>query len=395
MEGGLQAIEHVTRRWIGRNEALDRLGIKTQTLYAYVSRGRIIARPDPADSRRSLYDAEDIDRLSRGESPAPRPGVAPDRSGARGEADIASSLSVVADGRLFYRGLDAVQLSQQATLEEIACRLWGLRDANLFTGIKPRLDGVVGVSIRARTFAILSRRAEEDVTSRACDAETLKTQAACILNETIDAASGPGPRLHFHQRLARAWKTIDRDSHMIRRALVLAADDELDSAVLAVRAAVGGGAPIAGAALAGLTTLVGSTVLQDLTDASTWVVEARRSPVEASQRRLQEAGTLPGFTAAAGSHDAARAAALLSASDLPADLRAVQRAGEETGQGQATFAMALAILARRLELPRQGAADLFMLGRLTGLLGHAVDQATNGSPIRARLRYVGPEPGAN
>jgi len=395
VEGDLQAIEDVTRRWIGRNEALDRLGIKTQTLYAYVSRGRIIARPDPADSRRSLYDAEDIDRLSRGESPAVRPVVTPDRAGVRGEADIASSLSVVADGRLFYRGLDAVQLSQQATLEEIACRLWGLRDANLFTGIKPRLDGVIGVSIRARTFAILSRRAEEDVTSRACDAEALKNQAACILNETFDAASGPGPRLHFHQRLARAWKIIDRDSHLIRRALVLAADDELDCAILAVRAAAGGGAPLAGAALAGITTLVGSTLLQELTDASNWVVEARRGPVEASRRRLQEAGSLPGFTAVAGSHDAGRAADLLSAADLPADLLAVQRAGEEMGGGQATFAMALAILARRLELPRQGAADLFMLGRLTGLLGHALDQATNGSPIRGRLRYVGPEPGAN
>ena len=391
----MQAIEDVTRRWIGRNEALDRLGIKTQTLYAYVSRGRIIARPDPADSRRSLYDAEDIDRLRRGEAPALRPVVAPDRAGGRGEADIVSSLSVVADGRLFYRGLDAVQLSQQATLEEVAGRLWGLRDAQLFTGIKPRLDGVIGVSIRARTFAILSRRAEEDVTSRACDAETLGRQAACILNETIDAASGPGPRLHFHQRLARAWKTIDRDSHMIRRALVLAADDELDPAILAVRAAVGGGAPLAGAALAGITTLVGSTILQDLTDASAWVVEARRGPVEASRRRLQDIGSLPGFTAAAATPDATRAAALLSAADLPADLLAVLRAGEDIGGGQATFAMALAIIARRLELPRQGAADLFMLGRLTGLLGHALDQATNGSPIRARLRYVGPEPGAN
>jgi len=36
-----------------------------------------------------------------------------------------------------------------------------------------------------------------------------------------------------------------------------------------------------------------------------------------------------------------------------------------------------------------------MLGRLIGLLAHAIDQALDGSPIRARLRYVGPEPGAN
>jgi citrate synthase len=38
-------------RWIGRGEALDRLRVKAQTLYAYVSRGRIAARPDPERSR--------------------------------------------------------------------------------------------------------------------------------------------------------------------------------------------------------------------------------------------------------------------------------------------------------------------------------------------------------
>jgi undecaprenyl-diphosphatase len=57
--------------------------------------------------------------------------------------------------------------------------------------------------------------------------------------------------------------------------------------------------------------------------------------------------------------------------------------------------LALAVIARRLELPRDGAQDLFLLGRTAGLLGHALDQITNGSPIRARLRYVGPEPGAH
>ena len=56
---------------------------------------------------------------------------------------------------------------------------------------------------------------------------------------------------------------------------------------------------------------------------------------------------------------------------------------------------ALALIARRLDLGPTGAGDLLLLGRLVGLLAHAVDQATDGSPIRARLRYVGPEPGAH
>src|SRR5690606_22430762 len=121
--------------WIGRGEALDRLGVKTQTLYAYVSRGRITARPDPAHPRRSLYAAADIARLSAGrddtgaEAAASRftPLAAP---AVRGETRIPSSLSLIAEGRLFYRGLDAVQLSQSSTVEDIARLLWDARDAN-------------------------------------------------------------------------------------------------------------------------------------------------------------------------------------------------------------------------------------------------------------------------
>ena len=38
--------------WITAEEALATLGSKRQTLYANVSRGRIRAKPDPADPRR-------------------------------------------------------------------------------------------------------------------------------------------------------------------------------------------------------------------------------------------------------------------------------------------------------------------------------------------------------
>ena len=41
--------------WIEREPTLALLGVKSQTLYAYVSRKLIAARPDPDDPRRSLY----------------------------------------------------------------------------------------------------------------------------------------------------------------------------------------------------------------------------------------------------------------------------------------------------------------------------------------------------
>ena len=50
-------------QWIDRDTALSRLGIKAQTLYAYVSRGHIRMQPDPVDSRRSLYNGDDKRKL--------------------------------------------------------------------------------------------------------------------------------------------------------------------------------------------------------------------------------------------------------------------------------------------------------------------------------------------
>lgn len=386
-----------TVRWIGRGEALARLGVKSQTLYAYVSRGRIAARPDPDDSRRSLYAAHDIARLSGEAIEAEESAVYRRTPGgaARGEADICSSLTVIAGGRLFYRGLDAVQLAETATLEDVARRLWDARAVNPFADVRPRIGAVPGGSFRARLFAALARRAEEDADPKPRPVEHLRLECARVLDEAVDAAVGSGPRLFLHQRLARSWKTPERDAHLIRRALVLSADHEINPAVVATRAAAGGGAAPAAAVFAGLLTLAGSPPMAELTRASDWIVAVRRQAADAA-RRAHEMGRLVGFDAQndypAGDP---RAAALLAAADLPADLARAVQEGEATTGRKANFPLALAVIARRLELPRDGAADLFLMGRLAGLLGHALDQTTNGSPIRARLRYVGAEPGAH
>ena len=378
--------------WIGRGEALARLGVKPQTLYAYVSRGRITAQPDPDDPRRSLYAAADIARLL-GDPDAP-PAPTPRKAPGRGEVELRSAVSLIADGRLFYRGLDAAQLSQASTLEDAARRLWDARE-NPFAALKPRVDAVGGASIRTRLFASLGRRAEEDGSSLGQAREALTLSAASVLNEAVDAAAGPGPRLHFHQRLARGWKVIDRDAHMLRRALVLAADQGLDGPAIAARAAAGGGAPLAGAALAGLTTLYGSALTRDVMRASAWVVEARRDPARITAHRMEASGDVPGFGDADWPDGDPRAAALLAALDPPRDLAAVLHEGEQATGRPATFAMVLALLARRLDLPKDGALDLLLIGRLAGLLAHALDQRLDGSPMRVRLRYVGPEPGAH
>ncbi|HEY0600360.1 citrate/2-methylcitrate synthase [Brevundimonas sp.] len=383
-------------RWIGRGEALARLGVKAQTLYAYVSRGRIAARPDPEDPRRSLYAVADIVRLS-GEEPADGDigqWLPPPEETEGPGFELRSSVSISAQGRLFYRGMDAGQLAEAATLEDVARLMWDARSANPFAEVRPRVGATPGSSARGRLFAALARRADEDAELKPRPPEALRIECARVLDEAVDAVAGPGPRLFLHQRLARAWKVQERDAHLVRRALVLAADAGLDAPAVAARAASDGGASPAGAALAGLAALSGSPDIIDLSRASAWVVAVRRQAADAA-RRAHEAGVLSGFGDPAWPRGDPRAAALLAAVDLPEDLARAMREGREMTGRAPTFGLALVAVARRLELPRDAAADLLMIGRLAGLLAHALDQTTNGSPIRARLRYVGPEPGAN
>lgn len=360
--------------WIGRGEALARLGVKTQTLYAYVSRGRITARPDPADPRRSQYASIDIERLIRGEI-----GPAVEKAAARGEAELLSSLSTEIDGRPYYRGRDALALAETATLEETARLLWAAGGIQPFVDLRPRVDLFTAGTIRSRVFATLARRAGEAGPRAGDDPAEMIAEAAAALNEAVDAASGPGPRSHFHQRLARGWKMIERDAHLLRRALVLCADGRMSAAALATRTAASGGACMAGAALAGLTTLGTAELMRRTQAATAFVVAARRDPQTPLEDGLSVVDP--------------RGPALLSALALPPDLEAVRRRVEDAAGRPADLALALALTTRALDLPREAAADLVMLGRLTGLLGHALDQRRSGSPIRARLRYVGPRPG--
>ena len=123
---------------LNARQAADRLGIKLDTLYAYVSRGRLQSVSLPG-SRERRYRVEDVEALL-----ATREGEKPVRS-TESEALMpvfGSSICLIENGRLFYRGKDAIRLSEEATLEEVATLLWRERC---------RARGIV---ISARTFAL-------------------------------------------------------------------------------------------------------------------------------------------------------------------------------------------------------------------------------------------------
>src|SRR5690242_2228216 len=111
--------------WLTREQALSVLKIRPQTLYAYVSQGKIGVRSDPAHPRRSLYGCEDVDALIKRRERVRRPeAIAASTIAWTGEPIITTAISTIVQGRLYYRGQDAVEVSSRSTLEQAAGLLW-------------------------------------------------------------------------------------------------------------------------------------------------------------------------------------------------------------------------------------------------------------------------------
>jgi citrate synthase len=94
-------------------EAAARLGVKRETLYAYVSRG--LLESTTLDGKTSTFDAAEVAAL-RSRRTRPRPG--------RFDASIVSSLTHVHDHRILVRGHDLIGLASSAGFEGVALLLW-------------------------------------------------------------------------------------------------------------------------------------------------------------------------------------------------------------------------------------------------------------------------------
>src|SRR5262245_29555526 len=100
-------------------EASDYLGVSRSTLYAYVSRGLVVS--EAAEGRERRYPKWSLDELRARREEREAPAMAALRWGT---PVLESSLTLIDGGRLFYRGRDAVELSRQATFEQVAALLW-------------------------------------------------------------------------------------------------------------------------------------------------------------------------------------------------------------------------------------------------------------------------------
>jgi citrate synthase len=374
--------------WITAEAALAALNVRRQTLYAYVSRGMLRAKADADDPRRSLYAASDVKRLGGRKRGARRRSDVAAGAISWGEPVLESGVSTIRYGELVFRGRLATNLAAKATLEDVARLLWRTEEA---PAASPDRGRIIGATAKARAFAYLSARAAQDAPSLGRNATAHRRDAWRLLSGFADHLAGQAGDGPMHRRLAAAWGVDAKAADVIRRALVLMADHELNASTFAVRIAASTGASLAASALAGLATLSGPLHGEAAARALAQLdrlVAAKDARAEV-RAMIGRGDVIASFGHPLYPEGDVRATSLLAALKPAAPIRRVLRAvAEETGEAPNCDA-ALAAMTRELGLPDEAPFAIFALSRMAGWLAHAMEQRETGRLIRPRARYTG------
>ena len=382
--------------------AVALLGVGRATLYAYVSRGRIRAVPDPADPRRRLYRRADIEALKDRKARGRRPEKVAEATLDWGLPVLDSGISLIKDGRLFYRGEDVVGLARRATVEATARLLWACDGTDPFDAPAPPmpplwpavLPGLAARSPLERAQALLALAPPALPTTRRTAAR-LWPEAAGLLRLVAAAAIGRAPSaLPVHRLLAEAWGLDQDGAERVRAALVLSADHELNASTFTVRCIASTGAALPATLLGGIAALSGprhggmTGRVEALFDALERDGDAERLVAA----RLARGERIPGFGHPLYPTGDPRGDTLLALAAPDALTAGLVRAVVELTGRFPTLDVGLVALARQLHLPAGSAGGLFAIGRTAGWLAHGLEQIGQDRLIRPRARYTGPSP---
>jgi citrate synthase len=378
-------------------QAAERLGIKLDTLYAYVSRRRLQS-VGVSGSRERRYRAEDVEALL-----ATRGGERPPRS-TESEAlmpMIGSSICLIENGRLFYRGKDAIRLSDEATLEDVATLLWRAEEADLDADRPDALPGNISASgLIERCQMSLAAVADEDLPAvDLTRAGVIRTGRRILRVLAASVALPPSSPEPVHRRLAAAWRLDEIGAEILRRCLVLIADHELNASTFVARCVASTGATPYAVVSAALSALSGRRHGGASARAEVLFAELARGgdAMTVMAGRLARGDDLPGFGHFLYPAGDPRATTILAAitRTLPEAgplIESAAAAGTRLTGRHPNIDFALAGAATALALPRNAALAIFILGRTVGWIAHAIEQYESGILIRPRARYIGPRP---
>jgi citrate synthase len=400
--------------YVGLDEAIALLGVKPATLYTYVSRGWVTRL---RGARGSGYLRADLLRLkARHDARAGHAAVAVDALN-WGQPVIDSAITSVHEGRLYYRGHDALGLAERGVAYEQVAELlftgslparmatWPEQHAPppaplLVAALRPGAGPVRALS----TAVALLRAASPRI---APEAGELELQRGRALIGWLSTAPGWGPHGGapgegtVAERVARAAGTPSTEvARALELALIASADHELNPSTFAARVVASAGNDLYACVAAGLAAMSGPLHGGATLRVETLLDEALASgPDELVRARLGRNARIPGFGHPLYPAGDPRAQALLSLartlgerSPRSSAMFALERAACDAGVPPPTLDFGMVALSEALGLPKGTSLLLFSVGRLAGWIAHVREQRMQNTPIRPRARYVGPLP---
>jgi citrate synthase len=396
-------------RWIDAAQAAQRLGVKSATLYSYVSRG-LLHRRRHADGRRSLFDATEIAALRRRNAGAADGGT----------FAWASAITYLGADRPYYRGRDALRLARGNSFESVAEWLW--------TGEEPprpgpwtTLPGAVSAAVAAQAAlpaqTLLLDRLQLIVTALAVgdpmrftrDHDGVITTGRALIAGMVDALPQRSRRSSpaTSTIAKRLWHKLTpappdpASVGVLESALVLLADHELAASTVAARVAASVAADPYAVVCAALGVL-GGPMHGGASLGAYRMLAQMNDPADAPRvigERLRRGERIPGLghpVYTAGDERGRLLLDLVGAAVPDHPRLAVARAAvHETaarGLPAPNIDFSVATLAAVSGMAADAGEAIFAIARTAGWLAHALEEYLHPAPVRPRATYVGPPP---
>ncbi|ASG25304.1 citrate synthase [Nitrospirillum viridazoti] len=240
--------------YISAEEAAALLGVTIDTFYVYVTRKNLRSTGIP-NSRKRRYWRADVEQLrGRGRKPPASPT----------DLDGESSITLLTEDNLFYRGQSVRELVNRPTFESVAALLWDV-DADAVFGeslpafpdtVKAVSHALVGESPMDQAIALFPLIERANPRSQDFSPAGMARTGGDVLRAFTALIAGHDrpDRRALHVSIAEAFGLTDRQAALLRRVMILAADHGLEPATFAVRAIASTGVSPWRAVSTGLTS---------------------------------------------------------------------------------------------------------------------------------------------
>lgn len=404
--------------------AANLLGVKTQTLYAYVSRGLI--KPAPRrGAQASLYHREDIEALRLGGRSSHGSTEQGERTTRWGQSNtLQTAITAIRPDGPYYRGKSAIDLvHMQRPFEDCVDLLWNgvlpstwlpwrpAQRPELFDHIS---EGFASIARNASSWQLLALITQCYSASVGRNPEHVLS-APILAGRYLIQVLAPSLGLLCNQQAYPVYETPESIAHIIAASLglhphnellqalnaclILSADHELAPATFTARIAASAGADVFSCVSSALGSFDGPLTGYGCNESERMLYSANSAIDYVNQLKefTIRKEFIPGYNHPLYPQGDPRATYLLdmvrglSSSPTSRTILDYIDAGRSEFEAHPSLATGLAAVCATFNLPRESPGTIMAIGRVAGWLAHVFEQRLDGQTlIRPHTKYIGP-----